>query len=544
MKPDHVFRLKPLGPIVRISFGLIALLVSLLLLADLFINVAPGRDDETQRIRKRVAENLAMQIVALVEVDDMALLGKTVQRVLARDADIRSITVRRSDGSTLLQRGDAGDGPRAVVATEVAAEVKANGLGHDGGPRPVGYVTTARGAASTLDHLRVPITAGRDTWGDIDLRFAAAPPTTWRTWITQPGVQMLALFAIGGFGLVYAYLRRAMQYLNPSASVPARVRTAFDSFAEGLLILDKESRIVLANRAFRKLHPQADGELNGRKLTSLDWLTAVDPASDNPLLAWQHTVKSTAPIADQPLSLVQPAGAATQLLVSSSPITDDKGRQRGCLITFDDVTAVHRANTELRATLAELERSRQRIDEQNNELRNLAARDPLTGCLNRRAFFDVAVDLFKTARSQQIAMCCVMVDIDHFKQFNDRYGHTVGDQVIQVVSRALSAGLRQADVLCRYGGEEFCIVLPGATPQVALEVAERLRIDIETNASAGVRDTDVMPITASFGLATLSLGAYTLEGLIDQADQALYQSKQSGRNRVTAWSHLRVVETV
>ena len=86
MKPDHVFRLKPLGPIVRISFGLIALLVSLLLLADLFINVAPGRDDETQRIRKRVAENLAMQIVALVEVDDMALLGKTVQRVLARDA--------------------------------------------------------------------------------------------------------------------------------------------------------------------------------------------------------------------------------------------------------------------------------------------------------------------------------------------------------------------------------------------------------------------------------------------------------------------------
>jgi diguanylate cyclase (GGDEF)-like protein/PAS domain S-box-containing protein len=533
VKPDNVLRFKPLGPIFRISFGLMALLVSLVLLADLLINVTPSRDEETQRMRKRVAENLAMQIVSLVEVNDMALLGKTVQRVLARDADIRSIVVRRNDGSTLLHHGEAEDAPR-VAGVATAA-----------GVQPVSYVDPDRGASSTLDHLRVPINAGRDRWGEIDVRFAPAAPQTWRHWIAQPSVQMLALFAFGGFALVYVYLRRAMQYLNPSASVPARVRTAFDSFAEGLLILDQESRIVLANRAFRTLHPKAaDGELNGRKLGSLDWLMAPDPKSDNPPLQWQQALKSTEPIADQPLSLLQPAGAATQLLVSSSPITDDKGRRRGCLITFDDVTAVHRANHELRTTLAELERSRQRIDEQNNELRTLASRDPLTGCLNRRAFFDVAADLFKTARSQHIAMCCLMVDIDHFKQFNDRYGHAIGDQVIQVVSRALSAGLRQADVLCRYGGEEFCIVLPGATPQVAMEVAERLRAEIENNASAAVRDTDVMPITASFGLATLSLGAYTLEALIDQADQALYQAKQSGRNRVTAWKHLRVVEAV
>jgi diguanylate cyclase (GGDEF)-like protein len=111
----------------------------------------------------------------------------------------------------------------------------------------------------------------------------------------------------------------------------------------------------------------------------------------------------------------------------------------------------------------------------------------------------------------------------------------VGDQVIQVVARQLSSGMRQADVLGRYGGEEFCIVLPGAGPQDALALAERMRADIEAHARSAIRGTEVMPITASFGVATLSLGARSVEALIDQADQALYRSKQGGRNRVTLW---------
>jgi diguanylate cyclase (GGDEF)-like protein len=130
----------------------------------------------------------------------------------------------------------------------------------------------------------------------------------------------------------------------------------------------------------------------------------------------------------------------------------------------------------------------------------------------------------------------MMVDIDHFKQFNDTYGHAVGDQVIDVVARCLSAGLRQGDVLGRYGGEEFCIVLPGATPQAALAVAERMRIDLQAHANQAIRGVQVRPITASFGVAALSAAGRTVEVVIDQADQALYQSKQAGRNRVTLWS--------
>ena len=225
----------------------------------------------------------------------------------------------------------------------------------------------------------------------------------------------------------------------------------------------------------------------------------------------------------------------TQLLVSSSAITDDKGRARGCLITFDNVTEVHRANEELRHTLDQLESSRRRIEEQNVELRQLASRDAMTGCFNRRAFFESAEEMFDAARRSRTPLCCIMADIDHFKQFNDRYGHAVGDQVIQVVARRLSAGLRQVDVLGRYGGEEFCIVLPGATPQDAIAIAERIRADIETNANTAIRGTEVVAITSSFGVAALTSATDNIEGLIDQADQALYRSKKSGRNRVTMW---------
>ena len=129
-------------------------------------------------------------------------------------------------------------------------------------------------------------------------------------------------------------------------------------------------------------------------------------------------------------------------------------------------------------------------------------------------------------------------DIDHFKSFNDSYGHAVGDQVIQVVARTLGAGIRPDDLLCRYGGEEFCLLLPGLAPAEALAVAERLRAAIEAEAQRAIRGTEVRRITSSFGVATLLSGARSLEELIDQADQALYRSKEAGRNRVTLHERL------
>ncbi len=88
------------------------------------------------------------------------------------------------------------------------------------------------------------------------------------------------------------------------------------------------------------------------------------------------------------------------------------------------------------------------------------------------------------ARQHNLPLSAILLDIDHFKSFNDRYGHAVGDEVIRAVVRNLQGGLRQQDVLCRYGGEEFCIVLPNTPLQVALEVADRLRHSVEQNAGS------------------------------------------------------------
>ncbi len=495
-----------MGPIARLSFGVVALLVSLVLLADMLLGVVPVQGAAERHVRQRIAESLAGQITPLLEAGDSTTLGKTIQNVLVRDAEMRSITVRRADGSALMQRGQATPAQQGVST-----------------------------AASTDEYLRVPIFAGNQVWGEIELRFPKLERPTLRVWLGQPGVQLMLVLGLGGFLLTYAYLRRAMHYLNPSASVPDRVRKAFDTLAEGLLVVNQQSCIVLANRAFRNLHPLAEGELNGRHIESLGWLAVGASRSSQTPAPWLQTLKTGAPVSAQPLELRQPDGSAIQLLVSSAAIADNKGRARGCMITFDNVTAVHRANEDLRHAVAKLESSRQRIEEQNEELRLLATRDPLTGCFNRRAFFELAVKAFTHARRGQTGLCCLMVDIDHFKQFNDVHGHAVGDQVIQVVARMLSAGLRLGDFLGRYGGEEFCIVLPGATLQDALAVAERMRADIEASARDAIRGVEVMPIAASFGVASVSPGVRSIEAMVEQADQALYRSKKTGRNRVTPW---------
>jgi diguanylate cyclase (GGDEF)-like protein/PAS domain S-box-containing protein len=339
----------------------------------------------------------------------------------------------------------------------------------------------------------------------------------------------------GGFLLFYAYLRRAMQYLDPSAAVPERVRKAFDSLTDGLLILDQQGRIVLANQAFRNFHPAADRDLNGQLISNLPWLrTAADQGGEAPA-PWTRALRDANAVTGEALSIAQPDGGRTETIVNCSPITDGHGHMRGCLVTFDDVSEIHRKNEELARMLAELDRTRAEIERQNEELRRLAGRDSLTGCLNRRAFFEAAAEVFEPALRGNGNLCCIMADIDHFKGFNDMYGHAVGDQVIQVVARTLAGSLRISDILCRYGGEEFCIILPDTTPEEALAIGERMRASIEQNGSAAIRSVEVSPITTSFGVAALAAGATRIEDLVDEADRALYASKEGGRNRVTLW---------
>jgi len=160
--------------------------------------------------------------------------------------------------------------------------------------------------------------------------------------------------------------------------------------------------------------------------------------------------------------------------------------------------------------------------------------DPLTGLANRRFFERRLVEEIERWRRHSKTLSCLLVDVDLFKGVNDRYGHQVGDEVLKRISAALGKDLRASDVLARYGGEEFVLLLPETIPQHAMEIAERLREQVEVLRHNDIQD---LPVTVSIGVSGLPdqrTLAPTLAGdwLLRQADTALYQAKNSGRNTV------------
>jgi diguanylate cyclase (GGDEF)-like protein len=190
------------------------------------------------------------------------------------------------------------------------------------------------------------------------------------------------------------------------------------------------------------------------------------------------------------------------------------------------------SNAILVKTVADLEVAQADILLKNDELERLASRDPLTGCLNRRAFFAQFETALAESREHGIELSCLMVDIDNFKRINDRFGHAVGDQAIQAVANCLSAGLRLMDTIGRYGGEEFCMMFPRTKLAEAADLAERLRIRVETEAGVRMRMASRLVITVSCGVSSTKLGARAPLQLIDQSDKALYAAKEGGRNCV------------
>jgi diguanylate cyclase (GGDEF)-like protein len=172
---------------------------------------------------------------------------------------------------------------------------------------------------------------------------------------------------------------------------------------------------------------------------------------------------------------------------------------------------------------------------QNARLAELASTDELTGVKNRRRFREDLDLFFAQADRQGFPLSLVMLDIDHFKQYNDAFGHPAGDLVLQKVGTLLRSIVRGHDVVARYGGEEFVVLLPTTGPTQALEVAERLR-----NAIAD-QDWPHRPVTASFGVATTEPDTPDAATLVGQADRALYLAKAAGRDRTAVSGQWSVV---
>ncbi len=185
----------------------------------------------------------------------------------------------------------------------------------------------------------------------------------------------------------------------------------------------------------------------------------------------------------------------------------------------------------------ELER---RLKQAYEKMRRLAMCDELTGLWNRRAFYAFAIDELERCSRFGRGLCLILLDIDHFKQVNDRFGHLMGDRALQMVADVIRENLRAYDRAGRWGGEEFVILLPETTLAVALKVAERLRAAVENarldvSPFLGEEADAVLQVQISLGVAYAAGGdALSLDALVGRADDALYRAKEMGRNRVCA----------
>jgi diguanylate cyclase (GGDEF)-like protein/PAS domain S-box-containing protein len=192
-----------------------------------------------------------------------------------------------------------------------------------------------------------------------------------------------------------------------------------------------------------------------------------------------------------------------------APVIEPDGSTGGYVAVIRDVSVEHYSTQEL-------------IDD--------ALTDPLTGLYNRRGLEGRSEAVHFRPGGAQLTQVWIMADIDHFKRVNDTYGHEAGDEVLKAVAEALRATARGADIVARFGGEEFVLVLPDTAADLAARIAERLRLAIEAlSTDVGGQ---VIRVTASFGVAQRAAQESQLE-VLERADAALYSSKKEGRNRVT-----------
>ena len=491
------------SPLVRISFSLAMLTVAMLLLTDL-LGLVPDTKDAELRSRKVIAESLAVQLSTVIAERQLHGVEEILRSVVERNRSVRSGAVRMGAGKLLAAYGEHAK-----------------------------HWTLRSGDKSTMTQVQVPLYDETGRWGSVELSFKALADQGGLLDFRSSFLTVILFVALVGFLAYLLFLKRTMRELNPDAVIPERVRKALDTLAEGLLVVDKDGYIVFSNLAFARKTGLAPNQLVGQKSTELDWeIEAAEQASDE--LPWIRLLAGQSCPTGVRVRLKTALKTTYTFTVNVSPITAAADKIKGALITFDDITAIETKNEELRRTLGKLEKSQREITRQNQELQVLATRDPLTGALNRRSLFQGFETLFSEAQEEGGELSCIMVDIDHFKSVNDRFGHAVGDKVIKLLAKILTEHSRPIDLVGRFGGEEFCVVLPEVGTAVAAEIAERMRLAVQEGKEA--KFTSTLRITASFGVAALSEQLNDHNAMLEQADKALYAAKEGGRNRVIKWS--------
>jgi signal transduction histidine kinase len=324
---------------IRISICLASITLSILLAAHA-VGLLPDRDGAVVQGRQALCEAEAVHCSLAAQRGDGAGTRPALLALLQRNPDVLSAAVRGPDGRLLVEAGDHrahwGDGP---------------------------------GEHSTATHMRVPISLnGRDA-GALEVRFRGAGPAGLAASLAGPLLPLAVFVSAASFLATWVYLRTALRHADPGQAkvIPDRVRATLNTVAEGVLVLDRNQRIALANDAFAQKVGRPAAELTGRSASDLPW-QSLGPAKDRTAYPWVRSVAEGTTEMGALLGLLSGRSGLLKMSVNATPIVADDGTCRGALATFDDLTPVESKNAQLLRVLRRLNRSRDKVRRQKRDL--------------------------------------------------------------------------------------------------------------------------------------------------------------------------------
>lgn len=298
-------------------------------------------------------------------------------------------------------------------------------------------------------------------------------------------------------------LHRSERFLN----------TIFDSIRDPFSILDRDFRIIRVNEAYAQMKNKSTKDLIGK----ICYEVLEDRNSVCDACVIEKTFDTADPCAKEKI-VTLPDGSDAWIEIYTYPIIDELGKVSHIIEYIRDITDRKKSEEEKKHLI--------------EELQYLSRTDSLTGLLNRRALIERLEYEMNRAKRYGSGLSLILCDIDNLKAINDTHGHNIGDMALQSISGTLNGLLRKPDIVGRYGGDEFILILPETSINGAGNLAERIRSSVE-KAGFNLTKEERIHISLSLGVTSLRAGEDDIDSLVQRSDNALYVSKQAGRNKVT-----------
>jgi len=306
--------------------------------------------------------------------------------------------------------------------------------------------------------------------------------------------------------------------------VPIARHTVLEHIPEIVFVVDAHDRVLDANSAAQRALGKSLDEIIGK-----DPLEVFQP--------WPQLINRFLTNDETHEQIQIPGNPPRMWEIDISPMYNQLNRLEGRVIVAHDITEHKWLENDLKYANESLQNQLDEINKLRAELQEQAIRDPLTNAYNRRYFSEYLEKEIQRASREQTPVTIVIMDVDNFKHFNDAYGHKCGDEVLLLITKFLNEHSRRGDVVCRYGGEEFVVLMPNVSLEIGYERAEMWRQDFSETAMEyeGLR----LFATFSAGVATFPEHGSTGEAILQAADKVLLRSKNAGKNRVTRYGEVR-----